>query len=117
MFNELLVMNLIQNPRPEAAVKYYEVWRDPEGTVIRMDHHNGTLRRWIKPHHILSDPDWIPIMLGIATRLTAAHAAGFVHMDLKPSNSFSMSCFHIDNISTGESHDRVSFCPGKHTHF
>ena len=53
-----------------------------------IDEHNGTLRRWIKPHHILSDPDWLPIMLGIATRLTAAHVAGFVHMDLKPSNSF-----------------------------
>ena len=87
-------MNLVQNPRPEAAVVYHEVWRDLEGMVIRMDLHDGTLRRWITPYHSLSEPDWIPIMLGIVTRLTAAHAAGLIHTDLKPSNSFPLSYNH-----------------------
>ena len=106
MVQRLTVMNLIHNPRPEAAVVYHEIWPDQEGTVIRMDEHNGTLRRWIKPHHILSDPDWFPMMLGIVTRLTAAHAAGFVHMDLKPSNSISPSVANIiDDFSISESHD------------
>jgi serine/threonine protein kinase len=94
MVDEPLVMNLVQNPRPEASVVYYEKWWDSEGTVIRMEEYNGTLRRWIKPHHSLSDPDWIPIMLGITTRLTAAHAAGLIHKDLKPSNSFPPPCNH-----------------------
>lgn len=86
-YNDLIVLNLRRYPRPDAAVQYHEVWNDPEGIVIRMDEHNGTLRRWIKSYHLLSEYDWFPIMLGIATRLANAHAAGLVHMDLKPSNS------------------------------
>lgn len=86
-YHELTVLNLVQYPRPDAAVRYHEVWMDPEGIVIRMDQHNGTIRRWINSYHTLSQSDWIPIMLGIAARLANAHEAGLVHMDLKPSNS------------------------------
>lgn len=90
-FDESVVMNLIRNPRPKAAVVYHDMWEDPEGTVILMEEHNGTLRQWINPYHMLSDPDWVPIMLGITTCLAAAHAAGLIHGDLKPSNSFFLS--------------------------
>jgi hypothetical protein len=77
----------MQNPRPDIAVQYRAYWPDPEGEVIVMDEHEGTLRRWITPSTPLYESDWFPIMSGIMIRLAAAHAIGALHTDLKPSNS------------------------------
>ena len=111
-FNEHVVRNLWRSPRPDAAVVYHEIWQDPDGVVIRMDQHDCTLRRWIKPHHLLSDPDWFPIMLGITNRLANAHEAGLVHMDLKPTNSSPRSQEGQLMISSiNRSHNRLRLYP------
>jgi serine/threonine protein kinase len=81
-----VVDRIIRYPRPDIEVGYRERWDDPEGLVILMDEHQFALRRWISENYVWYQFEWIPVMAGIAIRLAHAHAEGYVHKDLKPSN-------------------------------
>ena len=61
-----------------------------------MDCHQSTLRHLIKSAFRLTEHEWMIIMFGLFTRLVNAHEHGFVHGDLKPSNSMKPSrLFHL----------------------
>lgn len=85
------VDRIIRFPRPDIEVVYRDRWDDMEGVVILMDDHQFALRRWITENQVWYEFDWIPIMAGVAIRLAHAHARNIVHMDLKPSNSLSLT--------------------------
>lgn len=85
--NETLFTQLLLSPVPEVAVVYRQRWTDREGDILLMDAHQSTLRHIIRSGIQLTKFDWMVIMYGIFTRLVHAFEHGFVHGDLKPSNS------------------------------
>lgn len=81
-----VIDRIIHFPRPEIEVRYKDRWNDLEGLIVLMDEHQFSLRRWITENQVWYQPDWLTVMAGIAIRLALAHAEGYIHKDLKPSN-------------------------------
>lgn len=91
--DEAVVNQLLNHPRPDFAVGYKlsATFKDSSGSVIIMDRHDWTIRDLLLNSKMPKE-SWLYAMAGIARCLSNAHASGFIHMDLKPSNGLIYVC-------------------------
>jgi serine/threonine-protein kinase len=81
---------IMMEARHPGIVEVLDSGRTPEGIdYIVMEVLDGrTLREHLRERGAMSPKELVPIVVGVADALAAAHAKGVVHRDLKPDNVF-----------------------------
>lgn len=90
---EQRVTRMVREGRALAALTHpnvitvYDVLEAKGGVFLVMEYVDGTtLKTWANDHPEATDADLLPLLLQAADGLAAAHEAGLIHRDFKPSN-------------------------------